>query len=126
MEIKHKTLWFSRHEPTTAQAFEIGAFLVLDQRATALALTDLTTENYRQVVDQLVELADEHKVLYIAGVFPTLIMNESWDRVMFDISQRGGAGDGRVVLLEAHNETRSVEGGKPTFRHGGFYPVGAL
>lgn len=126
MEIKYKTLWFSRHPISADQAAEIGKFLVLDERATAMASMNLTVDNYRQVAEELVAIANGHGCLYIAGVFPALIMAEAWDQTIFDIEQRGGTGDGRVVLLAAHNETRSAEGGKPTFHHGGFFSVGVL
>jgi hypothetical protein len=126
--MKDKVLWFSRHEITAAQVADLESLryeVVTDAKATALASQNLTLTNYQHVSAQLMAIAKEMECHTIAGVFPTLILKEAWDQTRFFVHRSGTLGEG-ITLLAAHNETRSAEGGKPTFVHGGFFSVGLL
>lgn len=100
-----KALWFSRHYPTNDQLTEIlemGYDLEIDVGITE-GSKNLTKENLASYIKNFRKLLETYTVVF--GVFPPKLRSE--------ILKNGE----KCQLWEAWNETRTVEGSKPTFKH---------
>lgn len=123
-----KALWFSRHSPTEEQLDDInkhGKKLVIDDEISALAADTITVENCKTVIKKITDAVRRHQCNSVYGVFPTLILAESFG-LCCDAANRGDFIGREYKIFAAHNIMRTPEGGKPTFHHGGFFSVGVL
>ncbi len=126
----NKAVWFSRHNPTPEQLEEIAS--------KGCTLGDIAPEGERLGEVSIETDADAEAIasaimaecrakgaVVVFGVFPTPILTISFDR-MVEAVNRGDFFSGTITLYAAHNVQRTPEGGKPTFTHAGWLPVGIL
>jgi hypothetical protein len=113
-----KALWFSRHQPTSAQLAEIKniwEYELLFNMADAAKIELNTEEAVMEWVRELETHIAQLGVEAVFGVFPTPILS-----YCFETRNRRGKW---VSLIAAWNVQRSIEGGKPTFEHKEFQIV---
>ena len=115
-------LWFSRHQPTDAQLADthrLGIEIVDVEWGREIASHDLLTEgDVEETLDALKKAATALNAEDILGVWPVPLQ----ERILAGKSPRGG----RVKCWAAWNGERSLEGGKPTFKHLRWCHVGQL
>lgn len=124
---KTKAIWFSRHQPTSAQLAECEQrgwrLHALDKGMELGAMSIMDDGDVYAVGQALLALAAEHDAKVIIGVWAAP-MQELLARTAQDAVQKG-EWDG-VPCYAAWNVTRPVEGGKPVFEHRRFCAVGRL
>jgi hypothetical protein len=84
-----------------------------------------TPEEAAAMARTLRALAKANGAKSVAGVFPTALLAEAWRNAVWAVN-RGDFGPGAVGLLAAVNDSRSPEGGKPTFTHLRWEEVGVI
>lgn len=124
-----KAVWFSRHEPTPAQiedAATHGYALVAVEDGRRLGRMTLNNDgDTRAVLTALLGLVVEHGADGVYGVAATPVQAQ-FGRTAEDAVQRGQWDAGDVPFWAAWNVERSAEGGKPTFTHYAWRPVGRI
>jgi hypothetical protein len=124
MQTKIKAIWFSRHLPTAAQADELDILNI--EEGMALGHMPCTApEQAAAMARTLRGRAKEHGATAVAGVFATSMLAEAWKNAIFAV-QRGDFGGGSISLLAAVNESRTPEGGTPTFAHLRWEEIGVI
>ena len=130
----NKAIWFSRHQPTPEQiedAKRLGFDLAVIPEGMVLGAMSLNDDgDTRAVVTALLGICSKTDAKAIFGVFPTPILCQI-HRTAQDAVQRGqntpqGEGIGDVPCFASWNVQRSQEGGKPTFQHKAWLPIGHL
>lgn len=127
---KHKlALWFSRHNPTPEQledALKNGFKIVEIETGLELGKRELSGETAAsQMVEELLNLAEQKKAAAIFGVFPTRLLG--WMAlVALEAVVKGEFRPTDLPCYSSVNASRPVEGGKPTFVHQGWAYVGRL
>jgi len=130
----NKAIWFSRHNPTPEQfedAKRLGFELIAIPSGMGLGAMSLNDNgDTKAVVSALLGLCVDSGAQALFGVFPTPILCQI-HRTAQDAVQRGqntpqGEGIGDVLCFASWNVQRSLEGGKPTFQHKAWLPIGCL
>ena len=126
-KILQNVIWFSRHQPTTAQIDEAARrgweIVALDDGLRLGAMNLLDDGDVHAVGTALLALAEDHDAVAIIGVW-TAPMQEALARTAEDSVQNGEWYG--VPCYAAWNISRPVEGGKPVFEHRRFCCVGRL
>ena len=124
---KKNVLWFSRHQPTSAQLAECEQrgwnVVALDQGMELGARNILDDGDVYAIGEALLGLAADHNAAVIIGVW-TAPMQEALARTAQDAVQKGEWSG--VECYAAWNVTRPAEVGKPAFEHRRFCAVGRL
>jgi hypothetical protein len=82
-------------------------------------------DNAEAVAESIRALAREHGATAVFGVFPTPILALG-NQVALAAILDGFLAEGALSLSASHNVSRTPEGGKPTFCHKAWHPVGWL
>jgi hypothetical protein len=122
-------IWFSRHDPTVEQVADVEAngntLVAIEDGKRLGAISIETDEDLHRVIGDLIALARTHEAYVIYGVFPVpmseqLLRNDA-------ASYNDDDHDYDYLTCKASwNVMRSVEGGKPTFKHKQWVYVGCL
>ena len=134
-------IWLSRHAPTAdqiADAKRLGYDITAIAEGQHLGSIDLRDEgDVKALVAATLGLCAEHNARAIFGVVAAPLAAQL-HRTANDAVQRGEWGDdatggewgddatGDVPVFAAWNVQRTAEGGKPTFAHRCWLPVGRL
>lgn len=109
-----KAIWFSRHEPTAEQLAtirEMGYFLTQEdiKEGMELGAEDCSSKEDALEVREWLR-SKRYGLTRVFGVFPVAIRALAFttilERVEYD----------QFALYESVNDTRPIEGGKPTFK----------
>ncbi len=133
-------VWFSRHEPTVEQikdAARMGYIIVGVVAGRELGAFNMTMgEDINCVLRSIRGLIEFNKAMAVFGVPSTPILNVmaiemETEMTAEDVENgRQDAHEGyfkrTVPFYAAWNVQRSVEGGKPTFEHNGWFQVGRI
>ena len=123
-------VWFSRHNPTPAQLEEISSkgYALGEIAPEGARLGEVSIDSPEEaeaIASALLAECRAKGAVAVFGVFPTPILALSFD-LLREAVGRGDFFPGTVTLFAAHNVQRSQEGGRPTFTHAGWKPVGIL
>jgi len=122
-----KAMWFSRHEPTLKQvedAAKHGYELVAIDAGRRLGRMAMNNDgDVKAVLTALLALVAEHHAAAIFGVPATPVLVQIGRTEALAVL-RGYFAQGDVPFWAAWNIERSVEGGKPTFTHHTWRPIG--
>ena len=113
-------LWYSRHPMTDEQKRDLDGVRVHHLNAATVNTVE-EEEEERESIRTCIDCGVES----IYGVFPAWLLAKMWGDAQWAIA----AGDyvtRPVTCFAAKNSSRSVEGGRPTFTHRGFVPIGAI
>jgi hypothetical protein len=125
-----RALWFSRHQPTTAQLAEIGEQPVLLGEAASVNIND--DEALAGVIASLEGAIRniESRRVRLYGVFPAPVLEwiaRKADTFSYTCGREDAYPDGKIVeVYTAWNVQRSKEGEKPTFEHARFCFAGRI
>lgn len=124
---KENVIWFSRHQPTTAQTAEAARrgweIVCVEEGANLGAITLQDDGDVHAVGTALMALVEEHQAIGIIGVW-TAPMMEMLARTAND-AVHAGQWCG-ITCYAAWNISRPPVDGKPQFEHRRFCRVGEL
>ena len=119
-----KALWFSRHNPTPEQ---LAAIMAMGYELTPEDIKDgmewgakdCSTVEQALEIRQWIGSKEQVKKLIgvrVFGVFPVELRWLAFDTIEAHADGINMPGEVSVGLMESVNDSRSVEGGKPTFK----------